>query len=134
MALDVLSPFLGEGAGVCPPPRRRAQARARPNDFDSTLIPVHRKESPRSTQTSKRTSKVAIIAAGFVGSTAAYALLIDGIASEIALIDIIKEKVEGEARDLQHELQSKPDVKVTFGNDYAFMHCGNPQETSAICS
>lgn len=66
----------------------------------------------------KRTSKVAIIGAGFVGSTAAYALLIDGAASEIALIDVNREKAEGEAMDLQHGLQFKPDTKISFGNDY----------------
>lgn len=72
-----------------------------------------------SARKSKRTSEVAIIGTGFVGSTSAYALLIEGVASEIALVDVIKEKAEGEAMDLQHELQSKPDVKVTFGTDYA---------------
>ena len=46
----------------------------------------------------RKTSKVAIVGAGFVGSTAAYALLMDGAVSEIALIDINKEKAEGEAR------------------------------------
>ncbi len=66
----------------------------------------------------KRTSKVAIIGAGNVGSTAAYALLIDGVASEIALIDINKEKAEGEAMDLKHGLQFKPNLKVTFGDNY----------------
>lgn len=66
----------------------------------------------------KRTSKVAIIGAGFVGSTAAYALLIDGAASEIVLIDVNREKAEGEAMDLQHSLQFKPHTKVSFGNNY----------------
>ncbi len=68
---------------------------------------------------SKRSSKVAIIGAGFVGSTAAYALLIDGAASEIALIDVNREKAEGEAMDLQHGLQFKANAKITFGSDYA---------------
>ena len=63
-------------------------------------------------------SKVAIIGAGFVGSTAAYACLIEGAASEIALIDVNKEKAEGEAMDLQHGLQFKPNTKITFGSDY----------------
>ena len=66
----------------------------------------------------KRTSKVAIIGAGFVGSTAAYALLMDGAASEIALIDVNREKAEGEAMDLQHGMQFKPDAKISFGSDY----------------
>jgi len=47
-----------------------------------------------------KTSKVAIIGAGFVGSTAAYALLMDGATTEVALIDVNKEKAEGEARSL----------------------------------
>ena len=72
----------------------------------------------RTAKRGKRTSKVAIIGAGFVGSTAAYALLIDGAASEIALIDVNKEKAEGEAMDLQHGLQFKPDTKISFGSDY----------------
>ncbi|MBI3026953.1 L-lactate dehydrogenase [Candidatus Woesearchaeota archaeon] len=67
----------------------------------------------------KRTSKVAIIGAGFVGSTAAYALLIDGAASEIALIDVNREKAEGEAMDLQHSLQFRPGTKITFGDSYS---------------
>ena len=65
-----------------------------------------------------KTSKVAIIGAGFVGSTAAYALLMDGATTEVALIDVNKEKAEGEAMDLQHGMQFVPHTKVTFGDSY----------------
>ena len=65
-----------------------------------------------------KSSKVVIIGAGFVGSTAAYALLIDGTASEIALIDVDREKAEGEALDLKHSLQFTSQTKITFGEDY----------------
>lgn len=64
------------------------------------------------------TQKVAIIGAGFVGSTAAYALFIDGVAEEIALIDIHKEKAKGEALDLVHGNLFTPYTKVTYGNSY----------------
>ena len=64
------------------------------------------------------TSKIAIVGAGFVGSTAAYACLIEEVASEIALIDVNREKAEGEAMDLQHGLQFKPNVKINFGSNY----------------
>ena len=37
-------------------------------------------------------SKVAIIGAGFVGSTFAYSLMIRGIVSEVVLIDIDKKR------------------------------------------
>lgn len=48
--------------------------------------------------------KVAIVGAGFVGSSIAYALAIRDIAREIVLIDINREKAEGEAQDIRHGL------------------------------
>lgn len=47
-----------------------------------------------------KTNKISIIGAGFVGSTTAFALMNDDIASEIVIVDINKEKAEGEAMDL----------------------------------
>lgn len=70
------------------------------------------------TKKETHSSKIAIIGAGFVGSTAAYACLIDGAASEIALIDINKEKAEGEAMDLQHGIPFRPNSRIEFGSDY----------------
>ena len=46
--------------------------------------------------------KVAIIGAGFVGTSIAYALTIRDLASEIVLIDIDQKKANGEALDIQH--------------------------------
>lgn len=66
----------------------------------------------------KQHNKVAIIGAGFVGSTAAYALFIDGVASEIALIDIKQEKAEGEALDLVHGSLFTPYTRINYGNEY----------------
>ena len=45
----------------------------------------------------KTQTKVAIIGSGFVGSSAAFALALNGIANEIVLIDVNKEKAFGEA-------------------------------------
>lgn len=66
-------------------------------------------------------SKVAIIGAGFVGSTCAYALFIEGCANEIALIDINKEKAKGEALDLIHGNLFTPYTKVNYGNSYSLV-------------
>ncbi len=63
--------------------------------------------------------KVAIVGAGFVGSTAAYAMLVQAIAEEIVLIDINKEKAEGEALDLEHGIQFMHNAKITFSNDFS---------------
>lgn len=62
--------------------------------------------------------KVVVIGAGFVGSTAAYAMLIEGVAREIVMLDIHKEKAEGEALDLEHGMQFVPGAKMRFGTDY----------------
>ncbi len=65
-----------------------------------------------------KSPKVAIIGAGFVGATAAYALMLDGYVSEIALIDVNREKAEGEALDLKHGLQFVKTSSIKFGTDY----------------
>ena len=47
-------------------------------------------------------AKIAIVGVGAVGATAAYALMISGLAAEIVLIDVNEHKAEGEAMDLAH--------------------------------
>ncbi len=63
-------------------------------------------------------AKVAIIGAGSVGSTIAYTLMLDGVVTEIALIDLNKNKAEGEALDLQHCMQFAHSVAITAGDSY----------------
>ena len=43
--------------------------------------------------------RIAIIGAGNVGATTAYALLLSGLAAEIVLIDVERSKAEGQAID-----------------------------------
>lgn len=50
--------------------------------------------------------KVAIVGAGFVGSSVAYGLTLRDIAREIVLIDIDHERTVGEAMDIRHGLPS----------------------------
>lgn len=61
--------------------------------------------------------KVAIIGAGYVGSSIAYALAIRDIAREIVLIDINKEKTDGEAKDIRHGLPSMGTADL-YAGDY----------------
>lgn len=63
-------------------------------------------------------SKITIIGAGSVGSTIAYTLAHDEIASEIVLIDINKEKVEGEVMDIERGTCFRSPVSLVAG-DYA---------------
>lgn len=59
---------------------------------------------------------VAIIGTGNVGVAAAYALFNQRIASEIILVDLNKEKAEGEAMDLMHGQLLVGNVKVRAGS------------------
>ncbi len=62
--------------------------------------------------------KVAIIGAGFVGSSIAYALAIKDIAREIVLIDTNHAKTDGEAKDIRHGLPSMGTVDL-YAGDYS---------------
>lgn len=66
-------------------------------------------------------AKVAIVGAGFVGSTTAYTLLLNGVASQLALIDRDKSKAEGEALELQHCMQFAHSVDVTAGDSMSLV-------------
>ncbi|MEW8956396.1 L-lactate dehydrogenase [Clostridium sp.] len=50
----------------------------------------------------KEATKVSIIGAGFVGSTTAYALMLEGLVSDLIIVDINRDKAEAEAMDLSH--------------------------------
>lgn len=63
--------------------------------------------------------KISVIGAGFVGSTTAYTLLLSGLVSEIVLIDVNKDKAEGDAMDMNHGMSFVSPVKVTAGADYS---------------
>lgn len=65
--------------------------------------------------------KVTIVGAGAVGSTFAYALAQNGLASEIALLDQNKDLAEGHVMDLSHGLPFIPPVYIHEGSkeDYA---------------
>jgi L-lactate dehydrogenase len=62
-------------------------------------------------------SKVSIIGAGAVGTSLAYALLIQKIAGEVALYDLNKAKVEAEVLDLAHGSQFTSPSRIYGGDD-----------------
>jgi L-lactate dehydrogenase len=63
-------------------------------------------------------SKITIIGAGSVGATIAYTLSSEDIASEIVLIDINKEKVEGEVLDIAQGTCFRDPISIIAG-DYS---------------
>lgn len=63
-----------------------------------------------------KTNKISIIGAGFVGSTTAFALMESGLASDIVLVDVNKEKSEGEIMDLAHGAAFVKSVNMMAGD------------------
>lgn len=79
--------------------------------------------------------KVAVIGTGAVGSTTAYTLLLGGLFSEIVLIDINREKAEGDALDMAHGVSLVKPVSVYAGEysdcreaDIVIIAAGAPQK------
>src|SRR5918993_4408824 len=65
----------------------------------------------------RNTNKVAIVGAGSVGATIAYACLIRGVAKQLAIYDLKREKVDAEVLDLNHGLQFVPMATVEGSDD-----------------
>lgn len=84
----------------------------------------------------RRTTKVAVVGAGSVGATMAYAVLMRGAARTVALYDIDAAKVEAEVLDLGHGIQFMPmadvqgsdDVAVCAGADVVVITAGAKQK------
>ena len=62
--------------------------------------------------------KLVIVGDGFVGSTTAFTIMLGGLFSEIVIIDIQKEKAEGDALDIAHGVSLVKPVKV-YAGDYS---------------
>lgn len=60
-------------------------------------------------------SKVAILGAGRVGSTLAYALAVSGTVRQILLVDSDRERAEGEAMDIGHAVPFHTPVSIRSG-------------------
>ncbi len=80
-------------------------------------------------------SKVAVIGAGMVGSSFAYALLISGLVSEIVMLDRNRERLAGEVMDLNHgmpfvrpALVRAGDYDDLEGSDLVVITAGAPQK------
>ena len=61
--------------------------------------------------------RIAIVGAGSVGANLAYACLIRGVASQVALFDLNAAKVGAEVLDLNHGLQFVPSATVVGSDD-----------------
>lgn len=68
------------------------------------------------------TRKVMLIGCGMVGMSYAYALLNQDIVDELVLVDVNKDKAEGEAMDLNHGLAFASSSMKIYAGDYSDAH------------
>jgi len=66
-------------------------------------------------------SKIGIVGTGYVGATAAYALVMRGVGSEIVLVDINRQRSEAEAADILHAVPFANPMRVAAG-EYSELH------------
>lgn len=66
----------------------------------------------------KKHSKICVIGAGYVGATTAFAIASQKVVSELVLIDLDKNKAEGEAMDIRHGMLFMDNMHIRHG-DYA---------------
>ena len=80
--------------------------------------------------------KVAVVGgAGRVGATTLFQLLLDGIAQELAVVDVVTERAEGEMLDMLHGTHlsqrvkfSGPDYDACEGADFVIITAGIPRK------
>ncbi len=61
--------------------------------------------------------KVAVIGCGFVGASSAFALMQSGLFSEMVLLDVNRDRAEGEALDIVHGVPLTKPMKI-YAGDY----------------
>jgi len=67
--------------------------------------------------------KVGIVGSGFVGATAAYALIMQGVGRELVLVDKNEARSRAEADDLFHAVPFANPLRVRFGGYEALADC-----------
>ena len=79
--------------------------------------------------------KVAVVGIGAVGASAAYVMMISGLLNELVLVDINRERAEGEAMDLAHGASFVKPIKIYVGEyedcrdaDIVIFSAGVPQK------
>lgn len=78
--------------------------------------------------------KVGIVGCGFVGSTAAYAMVLKGVVNELVLIDLNKKLAQAHAEDIHHASPFTKSLRIAAGDypqlkgaDLVVLACGVAQ-------
>jgi len=83
--------------------------------MDKTLVSLFDNVSSKS----DRLNKITVVGVGQVGMAAAYTIMMKGLCRELALVDIVEDKLKGEMMDMQQCQQFMTRCNVVAGSDYA---------------
>nr|XP_025708427.1 L-lactate dehydrogenase A chain-like [Callorhinus ursinus]XP_025708499.1 L-lactate dehydrogenase A chain-like [Callorhinus ursinus] len=64
-------------------------------------------------------NKITVVGVGAVGMACAISILVKDVADELALVDVMKDKLKGEIMDLQHGSLFLRTPKIVSGKDYS---------------
>lgn len=76
-------------------------------------------------------TRVAVIGAGHVGATFAYTLELSGLAAEIVLVDLDRDRAAGEAMDLGHAVPFSHPTRIWAGD---YTDCASAATSTPCCS
>uniref|UniRef100_A0A2I3N110 L-lactate dehydrogenase A chain n=1 Tax=Papio anubis TaxID=9555 RepID=A0A2I3N110_PAPAN len=71
-------------------------------------------------------NKITVVGAGAVGMACAISILMKDLADELALVDVMEDKLKGEMMDLQHGSLFLRTPKIVSGKDYRVAANSNP--------
>ncbi|XP_039763438.1 L-lactate dehydrogenase isoform X2 [Pararge aegeria] len=74
---------------------------------------------PVQPKTDDTNNKVTVVGTGQVGMAAVFAMLTQGVTNNIALVDVMENKLKGEMMDLQHGSAFMKNAKIQASTDYA---------------
>lgn len=67
--------------------------------------------------------KIGIVGTGYVGSTAAFALVMQGVGREIVLVDLDEKRAQAEADDINHAVPFAEPLRIVSGDYSALKGC-----------
>ncbi|KAH0620942.1 hypothetical protein JD844_021859 [Phrynosoma platyrhinos] len=80
---------------------------------EKLITNVHKEEHPHAH------NKITVVGVGAVGMACAISILMKDLADELALVDVVEDKLKGEMLDLQHGSLFLRTPKIVSGKDYA---------------
>ena len=76
-----------------------------------------------STEKNVGRTKITVVGIGQVGMAAAYSIILQNVASDIALVDVQEDRLRGEMMDLQHGQAFTKAVKIQAGTGEELKSC-----------